>query len=138
LAQVRSVMDRAALAVQFVFMFTLLAGVVVLLATVQATREERRYEAAMLRTLGASRSLVFKGLLAEFLGLGALAGTLATAVAVMVGYLVATDVFQLDYRPTPWLWLGGPLIGTMLVGVAGILATYRVVSHPPVAVLQAH
>ena len=138
LSQVRGVMDRAALAVQFVFLFTLLAGVVVLLATVQATREERRYEAAMLRTLGASRSLVFKGLLAEFLGLGALAGILATVVAVMVGFLVATDVFQLTYRPSPGLWLGGPLVGIVLVGAAGIMATYRVVSHPPVAVLRAH
>ncbi len=138
LEQVRGVMDRAALAIQFVFLFTLLAGIVVLLATVQATREERRYEAAMLRTLGASRGLVFKGLLAEFLGLGALAGCLATVVAVLVGYMVATDVFQLDYQPSIGLWLGGPLAGTVLVGIAGILATYRVVSHPPVAVLRSH
>jgi putative ABC transport system permease protein len=138
LAQVRGVMDRAALAVQFVFLFTLLAGIVVLLATIQATREERRYEAAMLRTLGASRSLVFKGVLAEFVGIGALAGVLATLVAMLMGYLLATDVFQLDYRPDAWLWIGGPLLGTMLVGIAGILATYKVVSHPPVAVLRAH
>ena len=137
LEQVRGVMDRAALAVQFVFLFTLLAGIVVLLATIQATREERRYEAAMLRTLGASRSLVFKGVLAEFFGLGALSGGLATLVAAMVGYLLATDVFRLEYQPDAWLWLGGPLAGTLLVGIAGILATYRVVTHPPVAVLRA-
>ncbi len=138
LAQVRGVMDRAALAVQFVFLFTLLAGIVVLLATIQATREERRYEAAMLRTLGASRGLVFKGVLAEFVGLGALAGILATLVAMLMAYLLATDVFQLDYRPATWLWIGGPLLGTLLVGIAGVLATSKVVSHPPVAVLRAH
>lgn len=138
LEQVRGVMDRAALAVQFVFLFTLLAGIVVLLATIQATREERRYEAAMLRTLGASRSLVFKGVLAEFVGLGALAGVLATVVAMLMGYLLAKDVFRLDYHPDAWLWVGGPLLGTLLVGIAGILATYKVVSHPPVAVLRAH
>jgi len=138
LEQVRGVMDRAALAVQFVFLFTLLAGIVVLLATIQATREERRYEAAMLRTLGASRGLVFKGVLAEFVGLGALAGVLATLVAMLMAYLLANDVFRLDYQPDAWLWIGGPLLGTLLVGIAGILATYKVVSHPPVAVLRAH
>ena len=66
LTQVRGVMDKAALAVQYVFLFTLVAGLMVLLAAVQATRDERRYESAMLRTLGASRAVVFKGVAAEF------------------------------------------------------------------------
>jgi len=59
-------MDRATLAVQYVFMFTLAAGIVVLLAAVQSTRDERRYESAMLRTLGASRATVLQGVAAEF------------------------------------------------------------------------
>ncbi|MGH8239128.1 MAG: ABC transporter permease, partial [Steroidobacteraceae bacterium] len=60
LTQVRGVMDKASLAVQYVFAFTLLAGVTVLLAAIQATRDERRYESAMLRTLGASRRVVLQ------------------------------------------------------------------------------
>ena len=74
LEQVRSIMDRAALAIQYVFLFTLLAGVVVLLAAVQATREERRFEVALLRTLGASRRRVLAALVVEFVSLGVLAG----------------------------------------------------------------
>ncbi|HYI87478.1 MAG TPA: FtsX-like permease family protein, partial [Burkholderiales bacterium] len=70
LRQVRSVIDKAVAAVQSVFLFTLLAGLVVLIAAVQASREERRYESAMLRTLGASRTTVLKGLLSEFAALG--------------------------------------------------------------------
>ena len=60
LKQIREIMDRASLAVQYVFLFTLAAGVVVLLAAVQSTRDERRYESAMLRTLGASRGTVLQ------------------------------------------------------------------------------
>src|SRR6185436_7457531 len=85
LAQVRSIIDKALAAVQSVFLFTLLAGLVVLVAAVQAGREERRYESAMLRTLGANRSTVLKGLLAEFASLGVLSGFLAAAGASIAG-----------------------------------------------------
>ena len=87
LGQVRSIIDKALAAVQSVFLFTLFAGLVVLIAAVQASREERRYESAMLRTLGASRSTVLKGLLAEFAALGVLSGTLAATGASIAGSL---------------------------------------------------
>ena len=136
--QVRSVMDQAALAVQYVFLFTLLAGLAVLLAAVQATREERRYEAAMLRTLGASRRIVLNGIIAEFLCLGLLSGALAGLVAAGVGYALATRVFSIDYQPTLLAFLVGPLLGAVLVGISGILATQSVIRHAPVNVLRAH
>ncbi len=101
LAQVRDVMNKASLAVQYVFLFTLAAGLMVLLAAVQATRDERRYESAMLRTLGASRSVVFQGVAAEFIVLGALAGLLAAAGATGVGYLLATPRVRPAVRPRP-------------------------------------
>ena len=137
LAQVRDVMNKASLAVQYVFLFTLAAGVMVLLAAVQASREERRYESAMLRTLGASRSVVFQGVAAEFIVLGALAGLLAAAGATGVGYLLATRVFDLQFTPNPWVWIFGIVGGAMLVGLAGILAARSVVSHPPMQALRA-
>jgi putative ABC transport system permease protein len=136
--QVRSVMDRAALAVQYVFLFTLLAGIAVLLAAVQATRDERRYEAAMLRTLGASRRVVLKGIFAEFLCLGLLAGALASLVAAGVGYALATLVFRIDYQPDLSVMLAGPLLGAVLVGASGLLATQSVIRTAPVNVLRAH
>jgi putative ABC transport system permease protein len=137
LAQVRDVMAKASLAVQYVFLFTLAAGLMVLLAAVQATRDERRYESAMLRTLGATRSVVFQGVAAEFIVLGALAGLLAAAGATGVGYLLATQVFDLQYSPNPWVWIVGVAGGAVLVGSAGILAARSVVSHPPMQALRA-
>jgi putative ABC transport system permease protein len=137
LSQVRDVMDKASLAVQYVFLFTLAAGVMVLLAAVQATRDERRYESAMLRTLGATRSVVFQGVAAEFIVLGALAGLLASAGATGVGYLLARRVFDLQYSPDPWVWVVGIVGGAVLVGTAGLLAARSVVSHPPMQALRA-
>jgi putative ABC transport system permease protein len=136
LAQVRGVMDKASLAVQYVFAFTLLAGLTVLLAAIQATRDERRYESAMLRTLGASRRVVLQGVAAEFTTLGLLAGTLAAVGATAAGYFLATKVFNLHYSFSPAVWGIGLVAGALLVGISGTLATRSVVNHPPVATLR--
>jgi putative ABC transport system permease protein len=136
LSQVRSVMDRAALGIQYVFLFTLLAGIVVLLAAVQATREERRFEVALLRTLGANRRRVLTGLVVEFATLGLLAGLLASLIATGVAWLLATRVFELEFAPDPTLIGIGLAAGALLVGLSGTLATYSVVRHPPMGVLS--
>jgi putative ABC transport system permease protein len=136
LKQIREIMDRASLAVQYVFLFTLAAGVAVLLAAVQATRDERRYESAMLRTLGASRMTVLKGVAAEFAALGFLSGTLAAIGASGIGWLLARRLFSLDFAFDPWLWAIGLVCGTVLVGVSGTLAARRVVNTPPIVTLR--
>jgi putative ABC transport system permease protein len=136
LKQIRSIMDRASLAVQYVFLFTLAAGVVVLLAAVQSTRDERRYESAMLRTLGASRGTVLQGVAAEFSALGFLSGTLAAFGATGIGYGLARWVFSLQYTLDPWVWAAGLVCGTVLVGLSGTLATRRVVNTPPIITLR--
>lgn len=136
LAQVREVMNKASLAVQYVFLFTLAAGLMVLLAAVQSTRDERRYESAMLRTLGASRGVVFRGVAAEFAVLGALAGLLAAAGATAVGYVLADRVFDLAYSPDARVWLVGIAGGALLVGAAGLAAARSVVTHPPLQSLR--
>src|SRR5690606_16635939 len=130
LAQVRSAMDRAAVAVQYVFLFTLAAGLMVLLAAIQSTRDERMFESAVLRTLGARRSVVLQGVAAEFVALGLLAGTLAAVGAGAIGFVVADELFELDYSPGIWLWLVGLVVGAAVVGVSGTLAVRSVVNHP--------
>jgi putative ABC transport system permease protein len=136
LAQVRAVVDKASLAVQYVFGFTLLAGIMVLLAAIQATRDERRYESAMLRTLGASRRVVLQGVAAEFTMLGLLAGTLAAVGASAAGYFLATRLFNLEYSFSVHVWALGLAAGALLVGASGTLATRSVVNHPPAETLR--
>jgi putative ABC transport system permease protein len=136
LQQIRDIMDRASLAVQYVFLFTLAAGIVVLLAAVQATRDERRYESAMLRTLGASRMTVLQGVAAEFSALGFLAGTLGAVGASAIGWVLAHRMFAVEYSFDPWVWILGLACGTVLVGVSGTWATRRVVNTPPIVTLR--
>ncbi len=136
LKQIRAIMDRASLAVQYVFLFTLAAGVVVLLAAVQSTRDERRYESAMLRTLGASRGTVLQGVAAEFSALGFLSGTLASFGATGIGWLLARRLFSLDFTVDPLVFVTGLVCGTVLVGLSGTLATRSVVNTPPIVTLR--
>jgi putative ABC transport system permease protein len=138
LAQVRDIIDKASLAVQYVFLFTLLAGVVVLLAAVQITRDERRFESAILHTLGARRRQILQGIAAEFIALGGLAGFLAALGASAVAYGLAKFVFDLSYTVDPLLWISGLLSGAIIVGVTGTLATRKAVNEPPVRVLRNH
>ncbi|MAF83739.1 MAG: FtsX-like permease family protein [Gammaproteobacteria bacterium] len=136
MGQVRMVIERASLSVQYVFLFTLLSGVIVLLAAVQATRDERRFESALLHTLGARRSKILQGIAVEFTALGCLAGGLAAFGAMAIGWVLAEQVFQLDYTLNPYLWLIGLILGSVVVGVTGTWATRKAVTEPPVAVLR--
>ena len=81
---------------------------------------------------------MLQGLIAEFLCLGLLAGGLASLVAMGVGYSLATWVFEIDYQPATSLLLAGPLLGAVLVGASGVLATQSVIRQAPVTVLRAH
>jgi putative ABC transport system permease protein len=137
LGKVRALMDQAALAVQYVFLFTLLAGVTVLLAAVQSTLDERRFEAAVARTLGARRSQLLGALVAEFAALGALAGLLASGISSVVGLVLAQQVFQMDYHPSVWTAVVGIVGGALGVGAAGLLGTRRVLADPPLQTLRA-
>lgn len=137
LAQVRSVLDKAVLAVQSVFVFTLFAGLTVLLAAVQSSREERRYESAMLRTLGARRATVLQGVLSEFTTLGLLSGLLAAIGASVAAYFIDTRVLQLHYTFDWWIGVQGLFGGAVLVATTGWLATRSVVNQPPLKTLRA-
>jgi len=136
MTQVRRIMDRMALAVEYVFVFTLLAGLAVLLAAIQATQDERRREGAVLRVLGASRRHLNLGTLAEFAALGAVAGLLGALAASVVGYVLSAQVFDIAYRFNPWVWLFGLLGGAAGVGLAGFLGTRSVLQRPPLRTLQ--
>jgi putative ABC transport system permease protein len=136
LEQVRGIIDKASLAVQAVFMFTLAAGIAVLFAAVQSTIDERRFESAMLRALGAKRRTVFSGVMAEFAALGTAAGVLASAGASVLAYLVATQLFELPYEFSPTLWLAGVSAGVFVVCLSGYFAARGAVNARPADVLR--
>ena len=137
LTQVRAVLDKAAIAVQSVFVFTLFAGLTVLLAAVQSSRDERRYESAMLRTLGASRGTVVQGVLAEFVTLGCLSGLIAAAGASLAAYFLTTRWLELRYAFDLGPWGVGVVGEALLVAAGGWLATRSVVNQPPLTTLRA-
>lgn len=136
LGHVRRIVDRVTLAIEFVFGFTLVAGIAVLFAAIHATLDQRRQEASLLRTLGARRSGLLRALAVEFLLLGALAGLLGALAAAGIGWLLAREVFDLPWQGGGLLWLYGPLAGMAVVGLAGLAGTWRVAGQPPLAVLR--
>ncbi len=136
LRQVQSIMDQVARAVEFVFLFTLVGGVLVLEAAIAATQDERRYDAAILRTLGASERQLSAAQVAEFLALGALAGLLAAAGATAIGYVLADRVFQIPFAWNPALWLIGIVGAAACIAVAGWLGTRSTLRQPPLAALR--
>ena len=136
LTQVRRIMNQVILTVEYVFGFTLLAGLVVLLAAMQSTHDERRYETALLTAVGASRAQVLRGLAAEFTVIGLVAGTLAGIAATLAGWLLANYVFNIPYEFNPLIWLFGLGGGVTVVLIAGLAGTWKVLQHPPLAALR--
>jgi putative ABC transport system permease protein len=136
LRQALAIMEQVIRAVQFVFLFALAAGLLVLYAALLATQDERVQEAAVMRALGASRAQVAAASRAEFLSLGFLAGLLASAGAVAIGYVLAVKVFQFPYHPSPWIWLAGPALGLAAVGLNAWAGTRAALSRPPIAALR--
>lgn len=134
--RVRAIIDRVSLAVEFIFLFTLLAGLSVLYAAIQSNQDERRFESAVLRTLGASRKTLMLGLFAEFSLLGALSGLLAGVAATSLAWLLAVFIFKFDYTFDISVAFTGLVSGMIIVVIAGILGTRRVLTTPPVVTLR--
>ncbi len=135
--RVGEIIDRVSQAAQVVFFFTLLAGLVVLLTALEATRDERRHEAALIRTLGADNRMVRRGLLVEYGVMALIAATLATAGAGITGWYLAAELFEFRYQPSPWLFATGFVTAAVLVVGSGWLGNRSVLSTPPVRILRA-
>ncbi|HEX5364516.1 MAG TPA: FtsX-like permease family protein, partial [Gallionella sp.] len=134
--QVRHIMDQITQVMGAVFLFTLLSGFAVLYAALLATQDERSFEAAVLRTLGADSRYLRKLHLAEFAVLGGLSGLFASAGAVLLGWVLARFVLEIPYQPSLAIWPIGVLGGMAAVMLAGRLGTRRLVTLPPLAILR--
>ena len=136
LRQAQAMVDQLVHAVQFIFLFALVAGVLVLYCTLAATEDERRREAALMRVLGASRAQVARRQRAEFLAMGAIAGVLAALGTALIGEALARRVFEVDLPANPALWLAGPLAGLALFSLNAWLSARKVLAAPPALTLR--
>jgi putative ABC transport system permease protein len=135
LEQLRSILDQVTLAVQYVLLFVLAAGLAVLFSGLQATLDERIRQGALLRALGANRALLIKARRIEFGLLGAVSGVLAALGCELVSFVLYRYAFNLEWQPHVWL-LVLPLIGAVLVGGAGVFGTRRALNASPLTVLR--
>lgn len=136
LAQVQRVMDQVIRAVEYLFAFTLAAGLMVLLAAVGASRQAREREYAIMRALGAGRSLLAQVQRAELLGLGWLAGFMASSMALVVGWALARYAFDFAWQPPLWAPLAGGVLGAVLAWTAGSLSLSGVLRQPVMQTLR--
>jgi len=136
LRQVQRIMGQLVLAVEYVLLFVLAAGMVVLFAAIATTLDERLHEGALLRALGARSSQLRHAILAEFLGLGCMAGVLAALGSEIVIALLHVKTLALEPAWHPLLWLLLPPAGALLTGAAGYLGTRRVLFQSPLRVLR--
>ena len=136
IAQIQKVLDQVVRAVEFLFGFTLAAGLVVLFAAVTATREARSREFAVMRALGASGKLLAQVQRAELLGVGALAGVLASVAAMAVGWALARYVFEFSWSASLWVPLAGGAAGALLALAAGWWGLREVLRRPVVQTLR--
>mgnify|MGYP003674643851 FL=1 len=134
--QIQAIIAQVSSAIELIAALVLVAGALVLLSCVNATLDERFRENAILRTLGAGRRLILSSLLIEFAFIGLLAGVIATLGAEVSLYYLQTQVFQQDFAPHYWVWVAGPVAGTLIIGALGVSATRRVVNTSPLAVLR--
>lgn len=134
---VQDMLDRVSAAVQFVFVFSLASGLVVLYAALAATRDERAMETALWRVLGAQRRQLWWAQMTEFAAIGLLAGLLAAAGASATGWALSSEVFKLPYHFDPLLWLIAIGSGGAGVAIAGVLGLWGISRVPPLVTLRA-
>jgi putative ABC transport system permease protein len=136
LRQLQSVLEQVVTAVEFLFAFTLLSGVLVLYAALMGSQDERTREAGLLRALGATRKQLSQAQLIEFLLVGALAGLLAASGAAAMGWGLATYQFKFAWHFDPSVWLAGLAVGALCAIAGGWLGLRSVLRHPPLHTLR--
>lgn len=137
LQSARVLVDNVTLAVTVVGTLVLLSGLLILVGAVAMTKFRRVYEAALFKTLGATRRTIASVLLLEYGVLGALAGTIGSVGAIGLTWGISRFALDIPWRPMPLLSLSGVLIASLLVATVGVLASWEVLQRKPLATLRA-
>ena len=136
LKQFKTILLQLTQAISFLLYFALLAGFTVLFATVYATLDNRIYEGALMRALGATRSLLRKTHIIEFTTLGLISGLLAVVISEVISYALYTQVMNIEYSPKLYSWVLIPFTSSIFVGLAGCWGVRHVLNKPPLDVLK--
>ncbi len=136
ITHLRRIIAHVAQAVELVLALVLCAGLLVLIASIQSSRDQRLKELALLRALGGTRRLITGALVAEFAALGAFAGIVAVVGAEVTAFTLNRFVFELPAGLHPRLWVAGPLFGMAMVTAVGYLGTRKLVRTPPATALR--
>ncbi|MBC3880510.1 FtsX-like permease family protein [Undibacterium sp. LX40W] len=134
--QLQDVLDQVITAVEFLFLFTLTSGVLVLYAALAGSQDLRMREAALLRALGATRSQLSHAQWVEFILVGSLAGLFAAAGASAIGWVLATFAFKFAWTFSPMVWLAGIVVGALCAMIGGWLGLRNVLNQPPLLSLR--
>lgn len=136
LNQVRSTAEQVSQVVQVVFWFSLAAGLLVLMAAVSASQDERLLEGGVMRVLGGSRRQLRLAQASEFAAIGLLSGLVAAIAASVLSGVVATQVFDLPWKANWQLAAIGGGLGMLAALGAGLFATRKVLDAPPSVTLR--
>ncbi|MFT5591095.1 MAG: putative ABC transport system permease protein, partial [Bradyrhizobium sp.] len=134
--QIQAVVDQVVTAVEFLFLFTLASGVLVLYAALAGSHDERSREAGLLRALGATRKQLSQAQWIEFVLVGGLSGLLAASGAAAVGWSLATFVFDFEWQFSPVVWLAGLVVGAACAVFGGWVGLRNVLNQPPLQTLR--
>ena len=136
ISQIRNIMDKVTLVIEAVFMFTLVAGILVMIATMQSTHDERIRDNAIMKTLGASKRQLRKILFTEFFLIGVISSLIATLAANVISYAIATNLMNMQYQIHLNSVTASIVIGTTLITTTGLLAFWRYHKMTPMWTLR--
>jgi putative ABC transport system permease protein len=134
--QVQDIVRQVTTAIEFMLVMILISGLLVLLAGIQSSLDQRFREGALMRTLGARKAMLRQALWIEFGALGATAGLLGAAATEVILFYLQTQLFDLPAQWHPLLWLLAPILGAVFIGAVGVLATRSVLRVPPLQILR--
>ncbi len=134
--QVRRLIQQSVFAVQFLFLFCLISGCLVLWACLASSREERIKEVVLLRSLGASARQIAFAQWFELLFIGFLSGFLATGMSQILSLFIANKIFGFDFMFSIYPMFAGGVMGAVFALISGSMALKGIITTPTIKAIR--